>query len=41
MKVIQTMLRHLRLATTADLHTHVLEGIQRAGAHRMDTVLRG
>jgi site-specific recombinase XerD len=40
MKVVQTMLRHSRLATTADIYTHVLEDVQRAGAARMDGVLR-
>jgi integrase len=41
MKVIQAKLRQSRLATTEDLYTHVLEGVQRAGADRMDAVLRG
>jgi integrase len=40
MKVIQTMLRHSRMATTADIYAHVLQDVQRAGADRMDGVLR-
>ncbi|HEY3924271.1 MAG TPA: tyrosine-type recombinase/integrase [Acidothermaceae bacterium] len=40
MKVVQTMLRHSRMATTADIYAHVLEDVQRAGADRMDGVLR-
>ena len=32
MKTIQTMFRHSRLATTADLYTHVLREVQRSGS---------
>jgi integrase len=37
MKVVQTMVRHSRLATTADIYIHVLEDVQRAGANRPST----
>ncbi len=40
MKVVQATLRHSRMATTADLYTHVLEEVQRAGAEQMDSLLR-
>lgn len=39
LKTIQTMLRHSRLATTADLYTHVLQEVQRSGADRMGDLL--
>jgi len=39
MKTIQTMLRHSRLATTADLYTHVLREVQRSGADRIGDLL--
>jgi integrase len=39
MKVIQTTLRHSRLATTADVYAHVLEEVQRTEADRMGDVL--
>ncbi len=40
MKVVQATLRHSRMSTTADLYTHVLEDVQRAGAQQMDAFLR-
>lgn len=39
LKVIQSTLRHSRLATTADVYAHVLEEVQRAAADRMGDVL--
>lgn len=39
LKTIQTMLRHSRLATTADLYTHVLQEVQRSGADRIGDLL--
>lgn len=39
LKTIQTMLRHSRLATTADLYTHVLQEVQRSGANRIGALL--
>ncbi len=39
MKVVQATLRHSRLATTADLYTHVLAEVQRSAADRMDDLL--
>ena len=39
MKVVQRVLRHTRLATTADLYTHVSERLERDTADRMDTIL--
>lgn len=39
MKTIQTMLRHSRLATTANLYTHVLREVQRSGADRIGDLL--
>ncbi len=39
MKTIQTMLRHSRLATTADLYTHVLREVQRSGSDRIGDLL--
>ena len=39
LKTIQTMLRHSRLATTADLYTHVLHEVQRSGSDRMGDLL--
>ena len=41
LKVIQSMMRHSRLATTADLYTHVLEEVERGAADRMGNLLRG
>jgi len=38
-KVIQTILRHSRLSTTADIYAHVLADVQRDAAARMDTLL--
>jgi integrase len=38
-KTIQTMLRHSRLATAADLYTHVLAEVQRSGADRIGDLL--
>lgn len=38
-KVIQKTLRHTRMATTADIYTHVFEETQRAAADAMDGVL--
>jgi integrase len=38
-KTIQSMLRHSRLATTADLYTHVLAEVQRCGADRIGDLL--
>ncbi len=40
LKMIQTTLRHSRLATTADIYAHVLDEVQRQAAERMDVVLR-
>jgi integrase len=40
-KVIQSVLRHSRLATTADIYAHVLAHVQRDAADRIDGVLRG
>lgn len=39
LKVVQKTLRHTRLATTADIYTHVFEETQRAAAESMDGVL--
>ncbi len=39
MKTIQSMLRHSRLATTADLYTHVLREVQRSGSDRIGDLL--
>lgn len=39
LKTIQTMLRHTRLATTADLYTHVLHDVQRSGSDRIGDLL--
>lgn len=39
-KVIQSVLRHSRLATTADIYAHVLANVQREAANRMDDFLR-
>jgi len=39
LKTIQTMLRHSRLATTADLYTHVLREVQRSGSDRIGDLL--
>jgi site-specific recombinase XerD len=39
LKTIQTMLRHSRLATTADLYTHVLHEVQRSGSDRIGDLL--
>ncbi len=41
LKMIQTTLRHSRLATTADVYAHVLDDVQHQAAERMDVVLRG
>lgn len=41
LKIIQKVLRHTRLATTADIYTTVFEGTQRAAAKTMDGVLAG
>jgi integrase len=41
LKLVQTMLRHSRLATTADVYAHVLDEVQHQAADRMDGVLRG
>ncbi len=41
LKLIQTTLRHSRLATTADVYAHVLDEVQHQAAARMDGVLRG
>lgn len=38
-KVIQKTLRHTRMATTADIYTHVFEETQRAAADSMEGVL--
>lgn len=39
LKVIQSTLRHTRLATTADLYTHMLDDVRREAAEGMDRVL--
>jgi len=39
LKTIQTMLRHSRLATTADLYTHVLHEVQRSGSDHVGDLL--
>jgi integrase len=39
LKMIQTTLRHSRLATTADVYAHVLEDVQHQAAARMDAFL--
>jgi integrase len=41
LKMIQTTLRHSRLATTADVYAHVLDDVQHQAASKMDGVLRG
>lgn len=40
-KVVQAVLRHSRLATTADQYAHVLEQLHTQAAQRMDDFLRG
>jgi integrase len=40
LKMIQTTLRHSRLATTADVYAHVLDDVQHQAAAQMDGVLR-
>jgi integrase len=40
LKLVQTTLRHSRLATTADVYAHVLDEVQHQAADRMDIVLR-
>ena len=40
-KTIQTILRHTRLSTTADLYTTVFEEVRREAADAMDDLLRG
>lgn len=40
LKIIQTVLRHSRLATTSDLYVHLLDDVKHEAAHAMDTVLR-
>jgi integrase len=39
LKMIQTTLRHSRLATTSDVYAHVLDEVQHQAAQRMDRVL--
>lgn len=39
-KEVQSMLRHTRQATTADLYVHVYEEVRQGTASRMDSVLR-
>lgn len=41
LKLVQTTLRHSRLATTADIYAHVLDDVQHQAAERMDVMLRG
>jgi integrase len=41
LKEVQAMLRHTRLATTADVYVDVFDSVRRGTADRMDTVLRG
>lgn len=40
MKVVQASLRHSRMATTADVYSHVVEDLQRQGAEAMSGLLR-
>ena len=39
LKTVQSMLRHSRLATRADMYTHVLRSVQRSGADRIGDLL--
>ncbi len=39
LKVVQQMLRHSRLSTTADIYAHVNEEMERAAAAQMDEIL--
>ena len=39
LKLVQTTLRHSRLATTADVYAHVLDEVQHQAADRMDGLL--
>ena len=39
LKVVQQMLRHSRLSTTADIYAHVNEEMERAAAAKMDEIL--
>ncbi len=41
LKVVQQMLRHSRLSTTADIYAHVNEEMERAAAAKMDDILTG
>ena len=41
MKVIQALLRHSRLGTTADIYAHVSESLAQGAATTMDQVLNG
>jgi integrase len=40
MKTVQATLRHSRMATTADIYSHVTEELQRTAANRMEDALR-
>jgi integrase len=41
MRVVMETLRHTRLATTADLYTHVSQELKREAAEAMDELVRG
>jgi site-specific recombinase XerD len=40
LKEVQSMLRHTRLSTTADIYVNVFESVRKGTADRMDGVLR-